>query len=198
MDSLRPRLKRFLEVVLLSFLGALPISAFFISALFPGYTPFTTTETGTILILTPLVIGTLFGFLLSEHDIRSAAAGSLVITLFSTFFIVVFIMSPIIAGVASAAPAVTPGEVLEIYIAQRIMLFVVISFPVLLLGSIVGRALSERIVPSEELRRELEMLRAETQEWHRILESKVNARAPPEGGKAAEEGEAEPGKDADR
>ena len=173
MDSLRARWLRFLEVTLLSLAGSLPVSAFFISALFPGYASFSTTETGTILILTPLVIGTLFGFLLSEHDIRSAAAGSLVITLFSAIFIVIFMVSPILAGVASVASAVTPGEVLEIYVAQRILLFVVISFPVLLLGSIVGRALSERIVPSEELRRELEQLRAETREWHRILEKKM-------------------------
>ena len=186
MSSLGPRLKRLIELILLSLIGSVPVAAFFISALFPGYTPFSTAETGTTLILTPLVIGILFGFLMSEQDIRSAAAGSLVITVFSSVFIVVFVVSPIIAGVASVAPAVSPNELMEIFIAQRILLFIVISFPVLLLGAIVGRALSERIMPSEELRRELEKLRAETREWHRILESKARERGPPEAERGAE------------
>jgi len=170
--DLRPRLGAFIEVLLYSIAGSLPVAAFFILAFFPGYVPFSISETGTILILTPLIIGVLFGFMLSERDLRAVAAGTVVIVISSSVLVTLFIMSPILAGVASAAPAVSPGEVLEIYVAQRILLFVVLSFPVLLLGAVVGRALSERVIPSEELRRELEQLRKETKEWHELLERK--------------------------
>jgi hypothetical protein len=170
--ELKSRLGAFLEVMMYSLAGSVPVAAFFILAFFPGYVPFSITETGTILILTPLLVGVLFGFMLSERDLRSVAAGTLVIVISSSVLVTAFIMSPILAGVASAAPAVAPGEVLEIYIAQRILLFIVLSFPVLLLGAVVGRALSERVVPSEELRLELEQLRKETREWHELLKSK--------------------------
>ncbi len=173
MAELKPRLWAFLEVMMYSLAGSIPVAAFFILAFFPGYVPFSITETGTILILTPLLVGVLFGFMLSERDLRSVAAGTLVIVISSSVLVTAFIMSPILAGVASAAPAVAPGEVLEIYIAQRILLFVVLSFPVLLLGAVVGRALSERVVPSEELRLELEQLRKETREWHDLLERRA-------------------------
>jgi len=126
------------------------------------------------------VVGILLGFLLSEYDLRWVTAGTLFITVFASAFIVLFIMSPIIAGVASATPAVTPDQQLEIFVAQRVMLFVVMSFPVLLVGAIVGRALSERLVPSEELRRELEQLRKETKEWHEVLERRGRIRRPSE------------------
>jgi len=171
--ELKPRLWAFLEVMMYSLAGSIPVAAFFILAFFPGYVPFSITETGTILILTPLLVGVLFGFMLSERDLRSVAAGTLIIVISSSVLVTAFIMSPILAGVASAAPAVAPGEVLEIYIAQRILLFVVLSFPVLLLGAVVGRALSERVVPSEELRLELEQLRKETREWHDLLERRA-------------------------
>jgi hypothetical protein len=171
--ELKPRLWAFLEVMMYSLAGSIPVAAFFILAFFPGYVPFSITETGTILILTPLLVGVLFGFMLSERDLRSVAAGTLIIVISSSILVTAFIMSPILAGVASAAPAVAPGEVLEIYIAQRILLFVVLSFPVLLLGAVVGRALSERVVPSEELRLELEQLRKETREWHDLLERRA-------------------------
>lgn len=173
MAELKPRLWAFLEVMMYSLAGSIPVAAFFILAFFPGYVPFSITETGTILILTPLLVGVLFGFMLSERDLRSVAAGTLVIVISSSILVTAFIMSPILAGVASAAPAVAPGEVLEIYIAQRILLFIVLSFPVLLLGAVVGRALSERVVPSEELRLELEQLRKETREWHELLERRA-------------------------
>jgi hypothetical protein len=163
------RLRVFLEVMMYSLAGSVPVAAFFILAFFPGYVPFSITETGTVLILAPLIVGILYGFMLSERDLRSVAAGTLVIVISSSVLVTVFIVSPILAGVASAAPAVSPGEVLEIFIAQRILLFMVLSFPVLLLGAVVGRALSERVVPSEELRRELERLRKETREWHELL-----------------------------
>jgi len=173
-------MRTFLEVMMYSLAGSVPVAAFFILAFFPGYVPFSITETGTILILTPLIVGVLFGFMLSERDLRSVAAGTLVIVISSSILVTVFIMSPILAGVASAAPAVSPGEVLEIYIAQRILLFVVLSFPVLLLGAVVGRALSERVVPNEELRRELEQLRKETKEWHELLRRKGRLQEEPE------------------
>ena len=170
------RLRAFLEVLLYSIAGSVPVAAFFIVSLFPGYAPFQITEGGTVLVMTPLIIGMLLGFLLSERDLRSVAASTFVITIAASILIAVFIASPIIAGVASAAPAVSVGEVLEIYIAQRILLFVVLSFPVLLLGAVVGRALSERVVPSEELRRELEQLRKETREWHELLKRRSELR----------------------
>jgi len=173
LTELKPRLRAFLEVMIYSLTGSVPVAAFFILAFFPGYVPFSITETGTILILTPLLVGVLFGFMLSECDLRSVAAGTLVIVISSSVLVTAFIMSPILAGVASAAPAVATGEVLEIYIAQRILLFVVLSFPVLLLGAVVGRALSERVIPSEELRLELEQLRKETREWHELLERRA-------------------------
>ena len=172
MTELRSRLRAFVEVMMYSLAGSLPVAAFFITAFFPGYVPFSITETGALLILTPLIIGILFGFMLSERDLRSVAAGTVVIVIFSSILVTVFIMSPILAGVASAAPAVQPNEVIEIYIAQRILLFVVLSFPVLLLGAVVGRGLSEKVIPNEELRRELEQLRKETREWHELLRRK--------------------------
>ncbi len=83
------------------------MAAFFIVALFPGYSPFELSEGGTVLVLTPLIVGMLLGLLMSERDLRSVAAGTFIVTISSSVLIAVFIASPIIAGVASAAPAVS-------------------------------------------------------------------------------------------
>ena len=165
-------------LLLLSLAGALPVSAFFISALFHGYSPLYIGDEGLVLILAPLVVGILFGSILSEWDLRSVTFGTISITLLSCILIAVFIMSPILAGVAQAAPAAGPGEVIEVFVAQRVLLFVVLSFPVLLLGTIMGSALSDRLFPSEGLRQELERLRAETREWHEVLEKTGRAQQP--------------------
>lgn len=170
MASLGSRLKGILELFLYSLAGAVPVSAFFIAALFPGYSSLSVGDAGGVLIVAPIAVGTLLGALLSDYDLRYAAFAAIGTTLFASVLIAVFIYSPIIAGVAQATPAADPSQVLEVFVAQRVMLFAVLAFPILLLGTILGSALAGRILPSDELRRELQRLRAETKEWHELLE----------------------------
>jgi len=166
----RERFRILFIVFLLSLLGSLPVAAFYISALFPGYSPLFLGDAGTILILIPIVVGILFGAILGELDLRVIAAGTIVITITASVLITVFIVSPILAGVAQAITATLPNEMIEVFVAQRVMLFVVISFPMLLLGAVVGGVLAERMLPSEQLRQEIEKLRRDTKEWHELLE----------------------------
>ena len=170
MIKFRERFRILFIVFLLSLLGSLPVAAFYISALFPGYSPLFLGDAGTILILIPIVVGILFGAILGELDLRVIAAGTIVITITASVLITVFIVSPILAGVAQAITATLPNEMIEVFVAQRVMLFVVISFPMLLLGAVVGGVLAERMLPSEQLRQEIEKLRRDTKEWHELLE----------------------------
>ncbi len=172
MVELSTRMRTYLFASILSIGGSLPVTAFYLSALFPGYSSLQLSDTGGALMIVPLVVGILFGALLSEYDLRIAAFGVMTVTVLSSILIAIFIVSPIIAGVAAAIPAATPEEVIEVFIAQRILLFIVIAFPIMLLGAVIGNAISGRIIPSEELKQELERLRAETKEWHRLLEEK--------------------------
>ena len=169
------RLRALLDLVLFSLAGALPAAAFFIAALFPGYSSLSVGDAGAVLIVAPIGVGALLGALLGDYDLRYAAFAAIGTTVFASILIAVFIYSPILAGVAQATPAADPSTVLEVYVAQRVMLFAVLAFPILLLGAILGSAIAGRIIPSDELRKELERLRAETREWHELLERTAKA-----------------------
>ena len=186
------RLRAFLDLVLLSLAGALPASAFFIAALFPGYSSLSVGDAGAVLIIAPIGVGALLGALLGDYDLRYAAFAAIGTTVFASILIAVFIYSPILAGVAQATPASDPSTVLEVYVAQRVMLFAVLAFPILLLGAILGSAIAGRILLSDELRKELERLRAETREWHELLERTAKAQLPKTGEDRKEE-EKKPG-----
>ena len=186
------RLRGYLELLLYSLAGALPASAFFIAALFPGYSSLSIGDAGAVLIVAPIGVGALLGALLGDYDLRYAAFAAIGTTVFASILIAVFIYSPVIAGVAQAAPATDPSTVLEVYVAQRVMLFAILAFPILLLGAMLGSAMAGRILPSDELRKELERLRAETKEWHDLLERTAN-KQPPKNGVGKNEEEKTPG-----
>jgi len=180
------RWRRWLLFVLWVVLGSLIVAGFFIAAFFGEYSPIEAGDPGAIILFVPILTGFVLGVLLTDEEIVVAAGAGVLAAVLSVVLVVLFMMSPILAGVAVAT---TPYAA---FISSRVILSTVLLFPLLVVGSVVGRGVGDLFLPSERMRAELDELRAETRRWHEALdrlehrsrdELQLPAEKPPEQGK---------------
>ncbi len=158
-------------------LGALILSAFFIGAFFGDYGPLRFSDPGVAVLFVPVLTAFTLGLLLVEHELVASVVASLVMTGIAIVLILVFVFSPLIANVASQ------GELLQLFAVQQVALSAIFLFPLVLLGTVVGRAVGDRILPPEDVRRRRDALMAETRAWHEQLSRIEKPGAPPGGEK---------------
>jgi len=144
-------------------LGALIVAGFFIAAFFADFSPLRFGDPGTMILFVPILTAFTMGLLLVDYELLSTVVASLLATVIAIVLVVVFVFSPLIVGVASQ------GELFQMFVVQQVALSAVLLFPLVLLGTVVGRAVGERILPPEEIRRRREALVAETRAWHEKL-----------------------------
>jgi len=147
------------------FLGALILAAFFLAAFFGDYGPLHFSDPGTAVLFVPVLTAFTLGLLLVEYELVASVVASLVMTGIAIALIVLFVFSPLIANVASQ------GELLQLFAVQQVALSAIFLFPLVLLGTVVGRAVGDRILPPEDVRRRRDALMAETRAWHEQLAS---------------------------
>lgn len=175
MTPLVGRLRSGAFFILWCSLGALIVAAFFIDAFFGDYGPLHFADPGTAVLFVPMMTAFTLGLLLVEHELLASVVASLVMTGIAVALILLFVFSPLIAGVASQ------GELLQLFAVQQVALSVIFLFPLVLLGTVVGRAVGDRILPPEDVRRRRDALMAETRAWHEKLASmEKNATRPGE------------------
>jgi len=152
-----------LAVFFWAIIGAVIVSTFFLAVFFPWYSPIGFGDGGTILLFAPLLAGFIFGLLLTEQDVLVVAYASILMTILAVVIIFIVFISPVLAGVAESL------LFFEAWLMQRIAISSILLFPLILLGSIVGRAFGEIILPPEYIKKEVAKLREETKRWHDML-----------------------------
>ncbi len=119
---------------------------------------------GSILFMSPLVCGFILGILTWEYEIYHTVLASILLTGVAVGGIILMLISPELANVVEFQ------EDDYFPVIRNVMVSVVLIFPMSLLGSITGKFLTGTAILSPEYRVERAHLRAETDEWYRMLE----------------------------
>ncbi len=123
---------------------------------------------GSVLLLSPIMCGLMIGIVTWEVDAIQTVYSAFILTITATFGVALTLMSPILLDAAW----VLDGY--YIYIAQNIMISIILILPLSLLGAMVGRIFAENTILSSTYRVERDQLRSETQEWYNMLEEKLD------------------------
>ena len=145
-------------------LGAVILAAFFLAAFFNAYSPVLVGDPGAVLLLLPLLTGLILGILLTDAEIVVAAGAGLLSAALAVVFIALFLFSPVLAGVAPADRAAAAFSI------SRSALSAILLFPLVVVGSVMGRGVGDLFLPSVHMRKQLEELREETRRWHDALD----------------------------
>ena len=153
--------------LLWSVLGGVIVAAFFVIAFFPDFGPFRFGDAGTVILFVPLFTAFILGLLLVDFELVQTVIAALVATGVAIGLVLGFMYSPDLAGVAVGPPRYEGA------------FSAVLLLPLILLGTVVGRAIGERILPPQTILDRQKALEAETREWHERLtkmESKLDPR----------------------
>jgi hypothetical protein len=126
-----------------------------------------------------MLAGFLLGVLLTDAEIVVAAVAGVLCATLSVVLVGLFLFSPVLVGVAQASQPFAAFSV------SRIALSMVVLFPLVVVGSVIGRGFGDLFLPSPRLRAELDALREETRRWHEALD-RLERRQKPEGEPPAE------------
>ena len=145
-------------------LGALVLAAFFLAAFFREISPIPTGDPGAILLLVPLLTGFFLGILLTDEEIVVAAGAGVLAAVLAVVLITLFLFGPVFAGLVAA------DRTFAEYSLPQIMLSTILLFPLVVVGSVLGRGIGDLFLPSPRIKQQLEELREETRRWHEALE----------------------------
>ncbi len=125
---------------------------------------------GSILFLSPLVCGFILGILTWEYEIYHSVLASILLTTVAIVGTILMLASPELANVADFQ------EDDYFPIVRNIVVSVVLIFPMALFGSIGGKLITGSAILSPEHRAERAIIRAEADEWYRMLEEYIAAK----------------------
>ena len=122
---------------------------------------------GSVLLLSPIMCGLMIGIVTWEVDAIHTVISSFILTIVATVGVALTLLSPLLFDAAWIL-----GDY-YIYVAQNVMISIILILPLSLLGAMVGRVFAENTIMSTTYRVEREMLRSETNEWYKMLEDKL-------------------------
>ena len=122
---------------------------------------------GSVLLISPIMCGLMIGIVTWEVDAIHTVISSFVLTTVATIGVTLTLVSPLLFGAAWVL------DDYYIYVAQNIMISIILILPLSLLGAMVGRLFAENTIMSSTYRVEREQLRSETHEWYKMLEDKL-------------------------
>ena len=152
--------------LLWSVLGGVIVAAFFVAAFFAAFAPLPFGDAGVVILFMPVFTAFILGLLLVDFELGHTVLAALLATGVAIGLVLAFMYAPSLAGVAVGPPPYQ-GAFSAIFL-----------FPLILLGTVVGRAIGERILPPQATLDRKKALMAETREWHETL-SKSHRPAPP-------------------
>lgn len=158
-------------------LGAVTIAGFFVMAYFHALSPVQIGDPGLVLLPVPLLIGFILGVLLTDEEIVLAAGAGVLTAVLALALITLFLFSPVLAGVVAGDRAFAAFSL------PQVMLATILLFPLVVVGSAIGRGFGDLFLPSPRVQQQLAELREETRRWHEALERlerRAEVRPPPE------------------
>ncbi len=120
-----------------------------------------------VLLIIPIMCGLMIGIVTWEVDAIYTIYSSFILTATATIGVTLTLVSPMLFGAAWVL-----GDY-YIYIAQNVMISIILILPLSLLGAMVGRLFAENTIMSTTYRVERDQLRSETHEWYQMLEDKL-------------------------
>lgn len=174
MVNTRERIFRLLHTLYVSVIGALIVSFLFVSVQLDVVAAFSFDDTA--IFVGPLMCGFIIGLLLSIYEIQYAILSSVLLTIFSAVLVCLAHLAPGIWGGSFIVPT------FYIHVAQQLMVMVILTFPLTIVGAVLGKISGESTLFTES-KREKERLLEETREWYRMLEQveihdKLRSQAP--------------------
>ena len=145
-------------------MGALIVAGLFVAAFFGEFSPIEAGDPGAVILFVPILTGFVLGILLTDEEIVVAAGAGVLAAVLSVVFVGLFLLSPVLAGVAEATNSYAA------FLSSRIMLSTIVLFPLVVVGSVLGRGIGDLFLPSERMKEQLEELREETRRWHEALD----------------------------
>jgi hypothetical protein len=161
--------------------GAVIVAGFFVAAFFADFSLIELGDPGAVLLLVPLLTGLLLGILLTDAEIVVAAGAGVACATLAAGLVAVFLFSPLLAGVAVGS------NIFAAFTISRVALSVVVLFPLVLVGCVLGRGIGDLFLPSPRLKLQLDELREETRRWHDALDRLERRTTEPERGSGGPE-----------
>ncbi|MEW5937177.1 MAG: hypothetical protein AB1665_05090 [Candidatus Thermoplasmatota archaeon] len=155
------RILRILHTLWASVIGAVIVAFLFVSVQLEIVATFSFGDTA--LFVGPLMCGFIIGLLLSSYEIQYAIGSSVILTSFSALLVTLAHLAPGIWGGSFIVPT------FYIHVAQQVMVMAIFTFPLSIVGSVLGKISGESTILTET-KRERERLLEETREWYRMLE----------------------------
>ena len=152
--------------LLWSVLGGVIVAAFFVAAFFGDFAPIRFGDPGVVILFLPVFTAFILGLLLVDFELVQTVLAALLATGIAIGLVLAFMVAPSVAGVAFGPPPYEGA------------FSAVLLFPLILLGTVVGRAMGERILPPQAVLDRQKALMAETLEWHAQL-SRMEKPVPP-------------------
>ncbi len=149
-------------LVLLSFLGAVTVAFFFVSVYMKDVAMVILPDS--TMFVAPIAIGFILGLAISDKEIHYILFATILITAFTLGLTAMVMYSPNILGTAQM--------IIETDVSgpKNLILTGIITFPLTLVGSIVGKFYGETALYATSLRQERDALKLETTEWYSMLE----------------------------
>ena len=164
-ESLIPKIK----TIIWSISAGIIVSFFFSTNFLAWATSFN--PGGSVLFISPLVCGLILGLVTWEFEAIYTIFATIAMTITATVGVMLTLMSPLLFGVAGFLDAY------YIFVAQNVMISIILILPISLLGSMVGRVFAESTIMSPSHRAERDALRQETEEWYRMLEERISSKS---------------------
>ena len=164
-ESLIPKIK----TIVWSVSAGIIVSFFFSTNFLAWATSFN--PGGSALFISPLVCGLILVVVTWEFEAIYTVFAAMIMTVTATVGVMLTLISPILFGVAGFLDAY------YIFVAQNVMITIILILPISLMGSMVGRAFAESTIMSPSYRAERDKLRQETEEWYRMLEERISSKS---------------------
>ena len=155
--NLRKKLLSLGLFLLWSVLGGVIVAAFFVAAFFGDFGILRVGDPGLVILFMPLFTAFVLGLLLVDYELVQTVIAALLATGVAIGLILTFMYAPDLAGVAVRPPPYEGA------------FSAILLFPLILLGTVLGRAIGERILPPQDILDRQKALMAETREWHEQL-----------------------------
>lgn len=154
-----------LKVLVWSVSAGIIVSFFFSTNFLAWATSFN--PGSTVLLISPIMCGLMVGIVTWEAEAIHTVISAFILTIAASVGVTLTLISPLLYGVAWAI------DTYYIYVAQNVMISIILILPLSLLGAMVGRLFAENTIMSSTYRNERNQLRSETQEWYQMLENKL-------------------------
>lgn len=150
-------------IILMSALSGLIIAFFFVSVFLREVAAIEMTDS--LMFVAPIFVGFLFGLMIADKEIHHIIFATITITASTIVATWMTLFSPQVLGTGVMLAEFSGWAIKDLLLAG------IITFPLTLVSSVVGKFVGETTIYSTNLRQERAELKRETSEWYHMLEA---------------------------